>query len=209
MRIRNVAFCALTLAALSGCATVSMVPGKTVVETEITTEQSQLRDVSEAYVTHAKNENWVTPSGGLLGFAKVLIDGSSDEKAPMNYAEFIEAETGETSELYARIGVDMTSAKNGLSVVTQQALAAIDAGPASKSSLRRDVVSYESALVAAQKSRRNFTKAISIVAERSDDQIEITDQALAELDGAIDTARDMADRLAAAKINEAEEVATS
>lgn len=209
MRIRNVAFCALMLTALSGCATVSMVPGSAVVETEITAEQTQLRDVCDAYVTRATNENWITPSGGLLGLAKVLINGSSDDSAPISYDEYIEAETGDTAQLYVRIAADITSAMNGLEVVTSQAQISIAAGPASKSSLRRDIVSYERALVAAQKSRRSFSKAISIVAERSDAQVETAEAALATLDAAIDVARETADQLADAKITSNDEVATS
>ncbi len=182
---------------LAGCATVSMVSGEALVETKATPEQSKLRNVSNAYTKRAKSENWVTPSNSLMGFAKVLMDGASEHRdMPHTYAEIIEAQTGDVAGLYQRIAMDISAARGGLDVVTAEALTFIATTQTSKASLRRDVVSFESALVSAQKSRRSFAKAIAVVADRSKLGIAATEIELSAFDLAIDRARDMADNLA-------------
>ncbi len=195
--MRSVAILLIMLLPLAGCATVSMVSGETSVETEVTPEQSKLRNVSNAYTKRAKSENWVTPSNGLMGFAKVLMDGvSHDHDAPQTYADIIDARAGDVAELYQRIAMDINAARGGLDVVTAEALTFIATTQTSKANLRRDVVSFESALVSAQKSRRSFAKAIAVVADRSKLGIAATETELAAFDLAIDRARDMADNLA-------------
>jgi len=197
--MRSVAVSIFALMSVTACATVSMVPGEVVVEASVTPEQSSLRNVCNAYTNQAKAEHWVTPSNGLLGLAKVLIDGASNKKAaPRTYAQVIEAKTANVSDLYQRISKDIGSARDGLEVVTSEAQTFIATSSATKASLRRDVVSFESALVTAQKSRRNFAKAISIVADRSEYGLTAVETELAALDTAIDAARETANGLAKA-----------
>ncbi len=197
--MRSVAVGLLALVAVSGCATVSVMPGEALVEARVTQEQSNLRNVCNAYTEQAKAENWVTPTNGFLSIARVLIDGSSAKQAAsQTYADGIEADTGDVEALYQRISTDISSARDGLEVVTAEAVKFVEASQTNKASLRRDVMSFESALVTAQKSRRNFAGAISIVAQRGDAGLSNSEAELAEFDIVIDRARDTVNRLALA-----------
>lgn len=208
--MRSVVVLIFGLLVITGCATVSVVSGEASVETSVTPEQSKLRNVSNAYTKRAKSENWVRPSDGLMGLAKVLMDGVSDNRdAPQTYADIINTQAGDVAVLYHRIAMDISAARSGLDVVTAEALTFIATTQVSKANLRRDVVSFESALVSAQKSRRSFAKAISVVASRSQQGLAMTEVELAAFDLAIDRARDMADNLANAHASAPAETAVS
>ncbi len=195
--MRSVALSLITIMLVPACATVSMVPGQAVVETSTTAEQTSLRNICNAYVKQAKAEHWVTPTAGILGLAKVLIDGAPGKgHRHRNYADIIEADTADVTILHARLLTDIGAARIGLESVNAEAISFIATSTATKSSLRKDVVSFESVLVTAQKSRRNFTKAISVLAKRSDTSLAEIDASLAAFDAAIDNSRDTADRLA-------------
>lgn len=197
MPMRSVAVSILAVMALSGCATVSMMPGETTFEASISQEQSKLREVCSAYNDQARAAKWVGTSNGLMDFAKVLMDGATGQKAaPRTYSDVIEVETAEIAILYQRIASDAEAARVGLEVVTDEAKAFIDVADGEKDNLRRDVMSFESVLVTAQKSRRSFATAISTLAERGDDGLAEADRSLNALDLAIDDARETADRLA-------------
>ncbi len=200
--MRSVAVSILALVALTGCATVSMMPGETTFEASITQEQSKLRDVCSAYNDQARSAKWVGTSNGLMDFAKVLMDGATGQTAaPRTYSDVIEVETAEVSSLFQRIASDAEAARIGLEVVTNEAKVFIETVEPENDNLRRDVMSFESVLVTAQKSRRSFATAISTVAERGDAGLVEADLALNALDLAIDDARDMADRLARVHAN--------
>ena len=79
--MRNVIISMLLGVSLSGCATVSMVASEATVETGLTVEESSLRKVSSAYTDLAERKNWIEESKGLLDFARVLMNGASDDKA--------------------------------------------------------------------------------------------------------------------------------
>jgi len=208
--MRSVALSLIAIMLIPACATVSMVPGQAVVETSATAEQTSLRNICNAYVKQAKAEHWVTPSTGILGLAKVLIDGASDQDdARKNYADIIEAETANLTVLHARLLTDIGAARVGLDSVNDEAVGFVVSKTGTKAGLRKDVVSFEGALVAAQKSRRNFAKAISVVAKRSDTSLAEIDASLAAFDASIDNARDIADRLANAHASTPSETAVS
>ena len=208
--MRSVALSLIAIMLIPACATVSMVPGQAVVETSATAEQTSLRNICNAYVKQAKAEHWVTPSAGILGLAKVLIDGASDQDdARKNYADIIEAETANLTVLHARLLTDIGAARVGLDSVNDEAVGFVVSKTRTKAGLRKDVVSFEGALVAAQKSRRNFAKAISVVAKRSDTSLAEIDASLAAFDASIDNARDIADRLANAHASTPSETAVS
>ena len=195
MRSVVVSICLMT--GLTGCATVSMVPGQASVETNLTSEQSALREASDAYVKKAEAEQWVQASSSWLGIARVLVDGvSGDDDKPKNYSELIEAETAPTSEVYMRLAADIERARDGLEGVTQEASVFIASGAFDEKSLRKDVTSYERVLVTAQKSRRNFAEALGVVANRSADGAKMAEGYLEAFDLAIDEARRTADNLA-------------
>lgn len=179
-----------------------MMPGETTFEASITQEQSKLRDVCSAYNDQARSAKWVGTSNGLMDFAKVLMDGATGQTAaPRTYSDVIEVETAEVSSLFQRIASDAEAARIGLEVVTNEAKVFIETVEPENDNLRRDVMSFESVLVTAQKSRRSFATAISTVAERGDAGLVEADLALNALDLAIDDARDMADRLARVHAN--------
>ena len=208
--MRSVAFSLIAIMLIPACATVSMVPGQAVVETSATAEQTSLRNICNAYVKQAKAEHWVTPSTGILGLAKVLIDGASDkDNTRKNYADIIEAETADVTVLHARFLTDIGAARVGLDAVNAEAISFMVTSTETKASLRKDVVSFEGALVAAQKSRRNFAKATSVVAKRSDVSLVEIDASLAAFDTTIDSARDIANQLANAHASIASETAIS
>lgn len=201
--MRGVFISIIALACVSGCATVSMVPNETTVETGIAIEQSSLRDVSNAYIKQAKSEKWIEDTGGIWGLARVLIDGASKDDAAKssNYVEHISAQgLSETAKL-TRISADISAAESGLQAVIGEAETLLGAEVDAKS-LRTDVFSFESALVTAQQSRRNFAKAIDAASSRGVQANTEVDVALANFDAAIDTAKAVADTLADARLEQ-------
>lgn len=192
--MRSVLVSVLLASSLGACATVSMVSSEAVVETGLTTEQSSLRDVSDAYTDLAERKNWVAKSGGLLGFARVLMDGASDDKhdSEMKYAADLQTEGTSRSDQVLRLREDIESATHGLNVATMEA-EKLYGSDASARSLRADLVSYESALVTAKKARRTFVRTLS---EFEQQELEGASAALTAFDSSIDSASGAADKLA-------------
>jgi len=184
------------MASLTGCATVSMMPGEGTVETKLSAEQSSLRKASDAFVEQAETEKWVQPSSTLFGLARVLVDGVTGDANPDSYSEYIRATSDDPDMVYKRLVADIERAQKSLDDVTQEAQIFIAVQGHDKASLRKDVTSFETALVTAQKSRRNFAEGFNIVAERSDTGIAMVEGYLAAYDASIDEARKTADRLA-------------
>lgn len=197
--MRCVAISILAVMSVSACATVSMVPGNAIVETSVTSEQSQLREAAASYNERAMSAHWVEPSKGLLDFAKVLMDGvGNGGDTARTYSDHIDADEADLTEVYQRIAQDVGAARVGLEAVTNEAVAFIESADVTEASLRRDVTSFESVLVTAQKSRRSFIEAISIAESRGDEGIASVEIELNAFDQAIDRARETANRLAKA-----------
>lgn len=177
---------------LAGCATVSMVPGETTVETAMTEEQTALRAASEAYCTEVAEEGWITERGGLANLASILMNGRRGAPAtPDGYSDRIGAATGMPAELVVRIAGDADSAREGLGEVIAEAEKVRESGAGIS---RSDVTSFERALVRAQRAQREFATAVDILAERGAD----TQPAAMAVDGfagEIDSARRLADEL--------------
>ena len=191
--MRSVIVSILLAASLSGCATVSMVASEATVETDLSASESSLRKVSTAYTDLAERKLWVEKSTGLLGFARVLMDGASDDKSAQNsYAESISAAAETRADQVALIQSDIESAAHGLDVATMEAEKLFGAGLSAKA-LRADLVSYESALVTAKKARRTFVESLSSFETT---ESKSASEALTALDVSIDKARDAADTLA-------------
>ncbi|MEL7546413.1 MAG: hypothetical protein AAGJ84_07165 [Pseudomonadota bacterium] len=199
--LRCLAVSCLGAIALSGCATVSMVSGQAMVETGLIKEASSVEQVCDAYVAKAEAEAWIRPSPGLFGFARTLLNGDSDSESAETspYLERIGAGTADTALLLKTITQDLGRARSGLEIVTQEASQSLEAPDQDEDLLKLHVISFESALIAAQKSRRTFITAFEFVSDRGEtlDSTEF-DAALIEFDLAIDTARKTADRLATA-----------
>ena len=190
--MRSVLVAVLLASSLGACATVSMVSSEATVETGLTAEQSSLRKVSDAYIDLAERKHWVAKSGGLLGFARVLMDGSSDDGKDGAYAAELQSAAVTVEAQEARLREDIEGATHGLNVATMEAEKLFEVDLPAKS-LRADLVSYESALVTAKKARRTF---VSTLAQLEIDGAAATTDALTAFDSSIDEARDAADKLA-------------
>ena len=133
----------------------------------------------------------------IFGFANRLINGDSEpdvSKDPKDYAARIGAETDSPDIVFARIRTDADAARSGLVEVTGTASGVLES--LDSETKRGDVMSYERALVNAQKSHRAFSRAADLAARRAGSVPEETEAALASLANEIDTARDTADILA-------------
>ena len=188
-------FLSLSLCLLGGCATVSMMPGEATVESGLSHNQSALRKVSAEYSDSASKQGWAEASGGLAGFADMLINGRGD--APDDYATRIGAATNAPAIVLSRISADSEAARTGLAAVSVEAKAVLNSA-AADAATRTDVMSYERALVRAQTAYRNFQSALSLVAARDDMDMDTApvDAELSDFADTIDSARKTADKLA-------------
>jgi len=194
MRIASICIAALLA---SGCATVSMTTGEAVVTTSITEKQSALRTASDEYCDTAEKRGWVAKATSIFSFANRLINGDSDlEKAQAehDYAAMVGAETSAPDRVFQQIALDAEAARIGLIEVTGTASGILTSNDTDTK--RGDVMSYERALVNAQKSHRAFSRAADLAAKRAGGVPDTTETALASLANEIDTARDTADVLA-------------
>ena len=194
--MRNAFICSAILL-FSGCATVSMTSGETVVTTEMSAQQSALRVASNDFCDKAEKRGWVGKATSIFGYANRLINGQKSDdsaKEAHDYAELIGAETHMPSTVFDRIEQDAEDARAGLIKVTGKASRVLS-GDAEKAG-RGDVMSYERALVNAQKSHRAFARAADLAAMRAGGVPEETEEALASLANEIDAARETADVLA-------------
>ena len=182
--------------ALSACATVSVVPGTSTVETGITQKQSSLRLAAVAFNETAVARGWINESLGFVDLARVLVDGKTNTQAEeKTYASLIGADVRPTDEIIATLITDVSDAETALSLVSDEADAfftgrtEIDTRTA-----REDLVSFERALVQAQRSRRAFIEAMSVagISETAD-----LAGAFESLDLEVARARDLADQMAA------------
>ena len=192
--MRAIFISVLLAASVSGCATVSMVASEAMVETNLGSETSSLRKVSDAYTDLAERKNWIAKSTGILGFARVLMDGvgEKDDVETSTYTLQVKTEAELVDERIALIRTDIESAAHGLDVATMEAEKLYGTDRAAKA-LRADLVSYESALVTAKKARRTF---LDTLGELDMDDANTASYALAQLDVSIDNASDAADKLA-------------
>lgn len=192
--MRSVIISMLLAVSLSGCATVSMVASEAIVETDLTAKESSLRKVSSAYTDLAERKNWIEENKGLLGFARVLMNGASDDDADIQatYLDQVQAQSETPAEQAEFIRTDIEGAAHGLDVATMEVEKLFGVKRKAKA-LRADLVSYESALVTAKKARRTFISALTDI-EMAD--ANPTTYALAQLDVSIDAASDAADKLA-------------
>jgi len=192
---RSVFSSIILLAALSGCATVSVVPGVSTVETDISQEQSALRDAAMLFTEKATTRGWINPSKGLFNLARVLVDGQNDHQdqaETQTYSSFIGAGVRDEQAVLTTVLTDGKDAQSALSKVTTEAvnMLATDLDDRPRAS-RKDLISYERILVQAQQSRRAFTNALGHTGLEAD-----AVNMLASLDAEIDTARAIAGKLA-------------
>lgn len=196
--MRSVILC-ISLCLLAGCATVSMVPGEATVETSLSQNQSTLRKVSKAFCDNAVEAGWVKKSNGFSDFTAVLIHGRSDlkPKTADNYAAKIGAATAAPALVMSRVVSDVNAARTGLDAVTREADSVLSGGSENETG-RADVMSFERALVRAQKSYQSFNTVIGELKSRADNDVDIApvEAALGAFADSIDDARSSADGLA-------------
>jgi len=193
--MRSILFSVLLASSLGGCATVSMVASEAMVETDLSSNSSSLRKVSDAYTELAERKSWVAKNKGILGFARVLMDGAADseENDANPYAKQVQENAALSSAQIEFIRVDIEGASHGLDVATME-VGKLFSTEQSAKSLRADLLSYETALVTAKKARRTF---VETLAELEIGNATPASSALAGFDVSIDKARDAADKLAA------------
>lgn len=174
-----------------------MVPGEASVVTSLSSSKSALHEASANYCDSAVENGWIEASGGLAGFANVLIHGKSRSAESDTYAARIGATTAAPSLVLARIVSDSQEARTGLAEVSRKAQSLLQQGD-KDAATRSDVMSYERALVRAQMAYRSFQGALGEVAARADMDVDVTpvDRELEAFADTIDEARDTADGLA-------------
>lgn len=194
--MRIVSICVVALLA-SGCATVSMTSGETVVKADISERQSALRVASDEYCDTAEKRGWVEKATSIFGFANRLLNGDTNEpksEVEADYAALVGAETEAPDSVFEQIKLDAEAARIGLVEVTGTASGVLLSEQTDTE--RGDVMSYERALINAQKSHRAFSRAADLAAQRAGNVPADTEAALASLASEIDTARETADILA-------------
>lgn len=185
----------LCIVGLSGCATVSMAPSQTTVENGLSVQQSALRTASDEYCAKAREAGWVSDGDGLMGLARILMHGQSDEEqVSEDYAAQVGAETEASPTVYSIVAEDARQAAIGLTAVTREARAVLT-GDADAN--RADVMSFERTLVNAQSAQRAFARALDLASRRSEVSPVDADQAVALFAAQIDDASAVADKLAA------------
>ncbi|WP_084418184.1 hypothetical protein [Henriciella litoralis] len=186
-------FCCLALLMLSGCATVSMVSEQAIVETTATAEQSEMRKTAAEFETLAETEGWVGESRGLAGIASMLFGSKSDnsEPTPVSYSERV-TKDAKAQAVYQTIASDARRATQELSALQAVADDVLATGIVD----RADLMSFEGALVTAQKSYRSFAEATGRVEADNKSGAALADAALKDFAAAIDTARKSADTMA-------------
>lgn len=189
-------FLAVSLGVLSGCATVSVVPGEATVEAALTKSQSELRTASNAYCDEVVAAGWVEEADGLSTLADTLMHGRTEVAGSAGfYATRIEAGSKAPALVLGRLVADSQAARTGLAGVTREARAVLRSGDKNASN-RGDVMSFERALVRAQMAHRGFQEALDIVSVRADMDVQPIAAEIAAFADQIDEARGIADRLA-------------
>jgi hypothetical protein len=192
----------ILLLPLAACGTVSMVSGQALVETSFAAEKSSLEKVCDSYNQKARDAHWVAPSGGLFGLARTLVDGDrTDEDGQDAYLEAHTIQQVTPERALSQIVDDVTQARAGLEIVTDEARMTVWTATLNGFDLRSEMMSFETVLVTAQRSRRTFVSASQVVRDAAGQaalDMSAFETALGELDRAIDGARETVDLLAAA-----------
>jgi hypothetical protein len=170
-----------------------MVSEQAIVESPTTAEQSEMRKTAAGFETLAESEGWVGESRGLSGIATMLFGSESEnlDPVPASYSERVTNEA-KAPAVYQTIANDARRATRELTALQAVANDVLSTGAVE----RADLISFESALVTAQKSYRSFAEATGRA--RAGDKIgaERADMALKGFAAAIDTARKSADTMA-------------
>lgn len=178
-----------------GCATVSVLPTTSTVETNVSVEQSALRTAAISFNETAVSRGWISETRGFFDLAQVLFEGKSDTTVvEKSYASLIGADVRSAKEVEATITTDANDAAEALASISDVADEFLHSRVDQNiKTAREDLVSFERTLVQAQQTRRSFMEAFEIAG--------LTDTAgmkaaFANFDREIDAARQLADKLA-------------
>ena len=122
-------FLAVSLGVLSGCATVSVVPGEATVEAALTQSQSELRVASNAYCDEVVEAGWVEEADGLLSLADTLMHGRTEVAGSAGfYATRIEAGSKAPALVLGRLVADSQAARPSTAIGRSWPAAAFSPG---------------------------------------------------------------------------------
>ena len=188
---------------LSGCATVSVIPGAGPVEKTVSVEQSDLRDAAAEFTREATERHWIAQDRGFLQFARILAHGhdkaSLSEAKQDGYAETIGIGQRSSSSIALSLSADVNDASALLSELSHAAQVFLATDRADRNTTSRtDLVSFERTLVQAQKVRRTFTSVLPALGKTDMSSV---DAAMEKFDRQVDRASEIADRLAREYIN--------
>ena len=200
--MRRVGIALTALWPLVGCGTVSMVSGQALVETSFTVEKSSLVRVCDSYNENAQSAQWVAPTAGLFDLARTFVDGEQGKVHPQNaYLDELFLLSDEPAVLLKQIVSDVEQARSGLEIVTEEAEATVWSATLVGEGLRAEMMSFETVLITAQKSRKTFlSSSHTLVGWAAPSRLGMAEfeSALAAFDAAIENARNTADLLASA-----------
>lgn len=196
--MRLLAF-ALAGMCLSACATVSVVPKEAKVKTAAAqTQQSELRQASQAYVQQTVERGWIVAGPGWTEMAMVLLNGrdeTAEKPTDLKYADRLMLKAEHGADPVEILVTDTKDASSGLAALTDE-VETLLAKTKSDKLERADVTSYERALVHAQKSRKSFIEAAGSIQKMYGKSSEQAELALTDYEGEIDRARRTANRIA-------------
>lgn len=193
---RSLVFVCLAVLPVSGCATVSMLPGETEVQIPVSVEQAELRKAATTFNEVAETRGWISSSNGLFDLARILVDGQSadDNASSPSYIELIGVHDRPNADIMRTLEADAYDAGRILSMVTSQANIFLDLERSpNQRTARTDLMDFERTLVNAQKVRRTFIQAAASTGVMLAPS---TEAAFEKFDKEIDAARIVANRLA-------------
>ena len=207
MNIRSFCISLLSVTLLSACATVSMVPAKIMVESNFAPSQTRLVEVCDAYNRRAVSAGWVAPAQGLFDFARVLLDGAPQQAAaPDDYTSTLDFVGNDADALYLQVARDIDRARDGLQIVIGEAQMLSQTEGVPPDQLRASIISFESALITGQKSRRSFIQSLDMIdGLAGDSDAENAETSLSLFEGVLDEARETADVLEGVYVTRTEE----
>lgn len=180
------------LVCLSACATVTLKPAT--LKTSLISEDSTLTKSAKAYQTQIEQAGWVEKTSALSYFQSKFFDmGETNDPGPADYAEKLMAEELSDDRFAAIVIGDIRSARIGLLNLNSTVRSVLS--EADRTVSRRDVVTYEDALVTAGKARRSFSKAFDLLITNAPVIAGDVGNALQAFESEIDVSRALADEI--------------
>ena len=125
------------------------------------------------------------------------MDGAPQEAAsPDDYVSTLDFANNDAETLYIRVASDIDRARDGLQIVIGEAEILSETDDVPPGQLRSSIISFESALITGQKSRRSFIQSLEMIdAMEAGGDAAIAEVSLSSLEVVLDEARETADML--------------